>query len=334
MPQLDQVPTEHNPTHLLLIGDTKMGKSTYAAQCALDGFKIIYIDSDNGLSAMMYEINRVNPAAMKNVMYYRTDHPAEFLKLFMESGIFRWNLTQDKMFSSGTAKPDDNMVEIIPSRIPRGILMVNDSWTSTALDAMEIGASNKKTELESMSESNLGEQVYGDAGMRLKLICAVIQQCKFNVLVLAHPTVYEIWEKPKGQAVEATKRKNMILLDTIRIPLSSSRPNGYEMGKYFTDIGWLEVDHANRRQLNFKIEYKRVGGGRPNKIGVLDDMQFKSLFGDPIDVEFSADWIREMTAEEWKLANGQKTAAPAGVTASGALVSTPAKPNLNMLMKK
>src|SRR5882757_4538342 len=101
MPPLDKVPATNDPTHLLLIGDTKMGKSTYAAQCAIDGFKLIYVDSDNGISALRYEINRVKPAAMSNVMYFRTDHPAEFLKLFMDSGIFRWNLTQDRMFSSG-----------------------------------------------------------------------------------------------------------------------------------------------------------------------------------------------------------------------------------------
>lgn len=333
MPPLDKVPESHDPTHLMLVADTKMGKSTYAAECVLDGFTVIYVDSDNGISALRHRLKQAGkPEAMSRVMYFRTDHPCQFLDELLTKGIFRWNQTQDCTFSSGMAKPDDLMVEIIPSRIPRELIIVNDSWTSTALDAMEIGAADKKTTLETMADSNDAQGVYGKAGMKLTLLCAVIQHCRFNFINLAHPTVYEIYEKPIGRIAD-TKQKDMKLLDSIKVPLSCSRPHGNQMGKYFTDIGWIEVNRADVRELDFEVRYKRIGGGRPNRRDALDKMSFKALFGAPTAVSFDPFWIREYTATEWK-AQQKPVATPAGVTAAGTIPSTPAKPTVESMMMK
>lgn len=331
---LDQIPAENDPTHLLLIADTKLGKSTYAAQCAIDGFHLIYIDSDNGISALRHAL-KDHPGSMERVVLIPTNYPSTLIKDLFESSIFRWNRTKDKKFSSGMDSETDEIIEIIPSRIPSGVIVVDDSWTTTALDAMQAGAKGNKTDLESMSDDNKGQAVYGDAGIKLTLICAIQQRAKFNTMFLAHPTVYEIYEKPKGKIADI-KQKDMILLDSIKIPLSSSRPHGYNMGKYFTDIGWIDVDRANRRILDFEIEYKRVGGGRPNKKGSINEMSFKTLFGaPPTTAQFDDSWIRTLTCGEWKAANKNAGASkPAGVNPDGAIASTPAKPNVSALMKK
>lgn len=328
MPLLSEVPKEYDPTHLLLIGDTKMGKSTYAAQCARDGFHLLYVDSDNGISALRNALG-TDEAAMKRIQYIRTNSPCDFLTEFFDSPVFRWNLTQDKKFSSGLAKPTDEMVEIIPSRMPRGIILVNDSWTSTALDAMEIGAENKKVELEAMGEKS--QNVYGDAGMRLTLLLTVIQHSKFNCIVLAHGTFYERMEKPTG-VIGEVKQKDMILKEVLKVPLSSSRVHGYNMGKHFTDIGWLDLNRMNERQLDFTVEFQRIGGGRPNKKGPIGQMSFKNLFGEPLEMQFSEDWIRHMTTEQWLAAN--KTAAQSAGGAAGSLSQTPAKPVVSAMMVK
>lgn len=331
---MDDLPQEANPTHLLLIADTKMGKSTYAAQCAIDGFHLLYIDSDNGVSALDHAL-KDNVEARRRVVTIRTEKPATFLTELMTRGIFRWNRTQDKVFSSGMAADSDKMVEIVPALIPPGVIVVDDSWTSTALEAMEAGANSNSTDLLRMASDNRAQQVYGEAGTRLTVICAIIQKSKFNSIVLAHPCTYEKYEKPKGRQGD-TKQKDMILVDTVTVPLSSSKPHGESMGKYFTDIGWIELTRANQRILNFELEYKRIGGGRPNKKGPISEMSFKSLFGDPIPgTEFSENWIRMMTAGEWKEANKNSGASkPTGVNPDGKVTSSPVKSSVNALMKK
>lgn len=337
MPTLDEIPEEENsPTHLLLIADTKMGKTTYAIQAAIDGYYVLYIDSDNGKSALDWLL-RDKPEVKKRIMYFRTNKPCKFQDKLLHERVFRWNLTRDDEFSSGLAAPDDKMVEIIPTRIPKGLIVVNDSWTSTALDAMELGAAANKTTLEQMKQGNDSQGVYGAAGLKLTLLCAIYQQCKFNLIVLAHPTVFEIYQKPVSPAGSGTKlveikQKDMILVDVVKVPLSSSRPHGYSMGKYFTDIGWIELDRMGNRMLDFQIEYKRIGGGRPNRIGNITDMSFRKLFGEPTEVSFDSSWIRHYTTTQWKEANQSLAAAPAQ---SNVLPVNPvASPMASLMAKK
>jgi len=331
MTALDDIPVEDNPTHFLYIADTKNGKTTYAAQCAMEGHHLLYIDSDNGLSAVQWHL-RNSPKARERVRLFRTQRPALFQDKLLTEGIFRWNITRDNEFASGLASPTDKMVEIIPSRIPKGLIIVNDSWTTTSIDAMELGATANRTTLEDMKINGASQAVYGSANIKLNLLLAVYQQCKFNLLVLAHPTVYEIYEKPKGRIAD-TKQKDMILLDSIKVPLSCSRPHGYTMGKWFTDIGWGDVDRMGNRLLDFELEYKRVGGGRPNTKGPVVDMSWTKLFGPPIPVTFDERWIRYYTVEEWK-AKQTPAAKPAGVAASGLMKATPAKPTISSMTVK
>lgn len=332
MPTLDEVSITENPAHVLLVADSKVGKSTYAAKCAIDGWTLIYIDSDNGISALKNTLKN-HPEAEKRVIYFHTEHPAEFQRKLFEESVFRWNLTQDCVYGSGMAKPTDKMVEIIPMRIPRGIILVNDSWTATALDAMEVGADNKKTKLEQMAEANKSQAVYGDAGLKLTLLLAIYQQCRFHILVLAHPTVFEVYEKPLG-VIGEMKQRDMKLLDSLEIPSSCSRPHGRSMGKYFTDIGWIELDRIGNSILDYTRQYKRISGGRPNVRDGIEKLSFTNTFGPVIPNEISDQWIRHYTSEEWIAVNRPPAATPPGVKQPGVLPTTPAKTVVDSLLRK
>lgn len=301
MPRLDQVPEEYDNAHVLIVGDSKAGKSTYLAQAVLDGFKVILVDSDNGLSALRYALKIARREhLMSNVMYYRTNSPADFILDMFQSSIFRWNMTQDRKFMAMEAKPTDRIVEMIPARFPRGLVLGVDSWSAVALDAMEISAENKKTTLEDMLGTGDMQGVYGGASMKLTLLLAILQHVKFHAIVIAHGTMYEIYEKP-ANSVNA-KQKEMKLIDSYKVPLSSSKPHGYAMGKYFTDIGWAEINNRNERTLDYQAQYKRVGGGRPNTAGPIGEMSFRKTFAEPMDFEWSDSFIREYTYEEMKTA--------------------------------
>lgn len=330
MTRMSDIDDIQSPTHLLLIGDTKMGKSTYAAQAALDGFLVIYIDADNGLSALQRMVPKGHEARSR-ILYFGTKKPYTFVDSFLDSGVFRWNLTQDAVYSSASGKPGDQMVQVIPSKVPRGIILVIDSWTSIALDAMEAGAEFKRVDLEAMGSDS--QAVYGNAGVKLTLLLAIIQHTKFHVIVQAHGTYFERYEKPLGSQA-GVKQKDMILRDQVQVPLSSSRPHGFQMGKYFTDIGWLEMNRANVRELDFTVVHGRVGGGTLNKRAQLSELPFSKTFGPvPTLPEISETWIKYMSHEEFLAAMPAKesTTKPAGSSPS-VLPANPARPSVPSLM--
>jgi hypothetical protein len=51
------------------------------------------------------------------------------------------------------------------------------------------------------------------------------------------------------------------------IPQSSSNPHGYTLGKYFSDIGWIDVSNTGKRTLNFLKTGDRTSGGNLNSKG-------------------------------------------------------------------
>lgn len=319
-------------THLLGVGMTKSGKSTYVAQAVKDGHTVIYIDSDNGISAIKRLIPKGDPAR-ERILYFRTDSPWKFVHELLTAGIFRWNLTKDGVFSSATSQPSDKMVQMIPSKIPSKIILCIDSWTSVSFDAMEVGAKARSLTLLTMKDDSQG--VYGEAALRANLLCAILQQCKMHVIVLAHPTLYEIYKKPKGRAGDI-KQKDMILTDSVEIPASTTRPHGHLMGKYFTDIGWFDLDTMGKRTLDFTPLAGRVSGGTVNKKGTVEDLSFSKIFASPVPVSIDNSWIKYMTAEEFsaaKAAANPPAPKPAGVNAGGAIKKTPANPVIAAMMK-
>lgn len=285
MPSIDDM-DDVSATHLLLCADTKMGKSDYVANAIRDGFFGIYIDADNGLNTLK-KILPPGSDGRKRLKYIRTAKPYYFMMAFVESkGVFRWNLTQDAAFLSATAKPDDDVVEMWPAKIPPGVLFSLDSWTSTAFDAMEKAATDNSVSLADMKGK--GQDVYGDANVRLTTLLQVLQKVRFHTIVQAHAEFYELMEKPPG--VNNVKQKDMIIKDTLMIPKSCSRAHGYGMGKFFNEIGWLIVNRFDKQVLDFRKMKGRIGGGTPDGEGdPRKEFSFKNLFAEP--VEFSEEEV-------------------------------------------
>lgn len=335
---MNDVPVSHDATHLLIIGNTKTGKSTYSAQAVLDGWPMIYIDADNGLSALRRSL-KGNVEAMKRVHYFRTEKPSAFLKALLQNAVFRWNTTQDCEYASFSAKPTDEIADMRPARIPREVILNVDSWTAVSLDAMDIGAENKKTELEKMVADNKAQGVYQDAGLNLSIVLSVLQQTKFHVIVQAHPGVFEKLEKPAGKRLSDIKQGDMIIKDTIDIPLSCSKPHGHTMGKFFTDIAWLELDRMEDTIISFKRRYGRISGGTLDVEGLVSEYSFSKTFGKPsapYDFENESRWIRYITHAEFaasvQVAKDSQPK-PAGAPVPGVITAKPANAMAAMIAK-
>lgn len=301
----------------------------------MDGWHMIYVDSDNGLSALRRAFGDNAAKFMERVHYFGTEQAATFLEGMTERAIFRWNETQDKEYSSVEAKPGDRIAEIKPGRIPRNMILAIDSWSAVALSAMMIGAENKKTELERMAEENKSQAVYGDAGIRLTKLLAVIQHAPFHVIVQAHPIVYEKLEKPINKLLKEVKQSEMMIRDTIEIPLSSSRPHGNSMGKFFNEIGWIELNNMHERVVDFTQYKHRISGGTLNAKGTIGEMSWNRTFGKgkpPLDYPEDSTWIRYLSHEEFlaeRPANAQQK--PAGAPA--VVPAKPVNPMMSMLAK-
>lgn len=302
MPTLDELPPIESPVHLLIIGNTKTGKSVYTAQAARDGFNVVYIDSDNGRSALDFALAN-DPAAKKRVHYLGVTRPQRFITAFLRStsaNPMKWNVRtqQVSVKMNPLEQPDDKLWVIDITAIPYTWLISLDSWSSLSYDALEIGSPEQKAELLDRESTN-SQGLYGTANTQVSFIANMIQKDPRHWIVQAHGTTYEKYEKPLNQQAGLMKQKDMVLRDIIDVPLSSSRPHGETMGTRFNHIGWLDLDGAGNVEIDFTRRRNRVGGGPPNKKSKIVHLSFKTLVGGVPPELTAGEWFRETTRAEY-----------------------------------
>lgn len=304
MPKLTQNVADEAAVHLLLIGETKAGKSTYVADAVVDGFNIILIDVDNGLSAMIARFNKEpNKAELFNrVNYFSPDRPMTFTRDVLRSTSkrpFLWlpnrQKTLTKLDLSSPQKAGIGLDEEVwcfdATKIPKSYIFVIDSWTALAADGLDLLNADQ---LSTLLSGEPDQSLYGEAGVNLTYIANMLQRLQCHVIVQAHPTFYERFEKPDG-SVGNVKQREMKLVETIRVPISSSRPHGLGLGKSFNHIGNLEVSNLGAPMIDFTRHAKSVSGGPPNVKKKVSELRFKDLTSKPgVDTEGNA-WYLETT---------------------------------------
>jgi len=325
-----------DPVHLLLIAKSKVGKSTYVAQAAKDGMTVLYIDADNGLSAIRNSLAG-DKAAQARVHYVATEHPVAFLTTLLNARQqFQWNLDVDRKYNALVDKPDARILCISPGELLHNhdFILAVDSWTSCAADAMNTTADKLQIDLSDADRAN--QSVYGGAFFKLNQILQIIQHVPFHTCVLAHGTYYERYEKPTGR-VKDNKQADMILKETLEVPISSSRPHGAELPKYFNHVAWLELDRVGRVHIDFTRAYDRVGGGPPNRVAPVGELGFSKLIAEdrraaikPDAVStIAADAIKVVTAKELQAKHAGPAKSTSGAEAPG--VSRPMLPRLKQV---
>lgn len=311
MPRLDQVEEEQGVVHLLLIADSKMGKSTYAAEAAIAGFHLIYLDSDNGLSALNAAINKEKDALeiKKRVDYFRITHPRLFLQLFLRSSAKRplfWCPSKNKAVNAKTPDmAEDEPIWVFNSTaIPASSVLVIDSWTSLSQDALQQLRSDQSAPLLEGTDQG----IYGEAKASVDYFANILQSVPYHVIVQAHPTRYEVYEKPANTSGADMKQKDMKLVDTYEVPVSTSRVAGLDMGKRFNHIGWLNITPTGTVEIDFTRKPRRVGGGPPNKKARTNELNFLEVVKIskgplPYSVPFNESelpWFQEITFKDLK----------------------------------
>jgi len=314
----DTIPETEDAVHLLIVGDSKTGKSIMTAQAAIDGFYVIYIDGDNGASALRYAL-KPYPEAKKRVQYFPVEKMSSFLMALLRSGgkngTFYWVPRLEREWGSTIMGITDNDViwcfDI--RKLPKSTILAVDSWSVVAADALDIGTADASAKL--LDGTN--QQIYGEANINLTYICNIIQKAPFHVIVQAHGVTYEKYDKPLNVTAGEAKQKDMKLREIKDVPLSSSRPHGETMASRFNHIGWLYVNAVGQTEIDFTRAPNRIGGGPPNKRSKIDDLPFSKLVSPGIQhVEPGADWFYKSTHIEVKARRGM----------SGINLAPPSKP--------
>jgi hypothetical protein len=267
----------------LIIGDAKTGKTHWAAQAAAAGFNVLYFGGDIELPTL----KKLSPEAASR-LYYMPVHDeliggtvnprmVTIISDFMTTGVYLWNDTKSKKFNakldglteSGAAQ--DVIWEIKPARFGKDWVWVIDSWDTLAHSAMLDKANDLGVNLADIEK--IERSIYAGTGNRLTHMLTVIQKVKCHVIVIGHGRQMEKSKNPEGtnKTVKEIKETERIVEWTKMIPISSSNPHGLQMGKFFSDIGWMEINAANKRKLNFKSLHDRVSGGHLNSIGDPDN---------------------------------------------------------------
>ena len=300
MQTLNEIKSDDNHVHLLLISPSKAGKSTYAAEAAIDGFRLIYVDSDNGQSAVRSRVAKEkNPEEiLGRIHYVGTNRPRLFLMGFLRSTAKKPLLWVPRLQQGWSAKLEgivdsDDVYVLNIKAVPSNYVLVVDSWTALAQDALQ----QLRPEQSAPLLDGVDQQIYGEAKANGEFIANMLQSLNMHVFVQAHDSRYEIYEKPKNITAGTTKQKDMVLIDTITVPISTSRVAGLELVKRFNHVGWLEVAGTGMVDIDFTRSPKRVGGGPPNRKERTKDLTFRKLVEEsggamPDSVQPSDDWFR------------------------------------------
>lgn len=267
MPRLDQANDSDAKLKLLLIGDSKAGKTPWSGLAAMN-YNVLYLDGDVGLQSL----NKMPAEAKSRLFYipcqdYVDDngqyHPrfAEFFKTFTTEGTYTWNDTRGETFSRRDyvfGESTDDVWQIKPARMDHSCVLIIDSWTALVQSVMQWKADDLNTDLGDVEK--VSREIYSGVGNKLTQFLTMIRSMPCHVIVIAHPAEYTKLEKPIGK-IGSMKEVDMKIEWTKMIPKSSSNPHALTMAKYFSDVGWLDVRANGDTRLDFKQATNRIIGG-------------------------------------------------------------------------
>lgn len=271
MPRGNALHASHTLLKALILGDPKAGKTEWVLKAAEAGFNVLYFDGD----VAGQTIQAVDPAVRDRIFYMDCadrlsggldPRMVTLCSEFFTSTRFLWNDTKQELYSrvkdshdeaSGAAL--DEIWEIKPARLDHNWVFALDSWTTLAYSAMVDKANQEGISLADIEKAE--RNLYQGTGNRLTNMLSTVQKMQCHVAVIGHPAQYEKRKNPAGSSVRSTKETDQIIEWTKMVPTSSSNPHGLKMGKFFSDIGWIDVDKFGKRLMSFDITNERVSGG-------------------------------------------------------------------------
>lgn len=309
MPRMDQPNESDSLAKLLLIGDGKLGKTHYAGMAAAAGFNVLYFDGDVGrptLASLPLEARRRIYAidCADSLGGGVRDHKfIDTVQEFIKNSTFQWNDTKHRIAERADYKSaTDEIWEIKPARMDHTCVFILDSWTGLSESMMTAGAEAYSVDLGNATTTEM-RPVYQAGGLKSAQILQSIRSLRCHVIVLSHPDEYSHTTKPEGKKIKDIKETELVVDWTKMIPKSTSKPNSLTMGKYFTDIAWLETNATgSERLLDFRMKDSRISGGHFNDRKNVEEYSFANLVRKlggsvPTETPDTSHWLKISTPD-------------------------------------
>lgn len=334
MPRMNLPPANLTLAKLLLIGDGKLGKTFYAASAAKAGFNILYLDGDVGAQTIASMVSSGALTQEEAARIYllnvgdtiaggiRDTKFVEFMNEFSSTSRLRWDDTAQEI---ATRKSTGEIWEITPAKMGPNDILVIDSWTAYTESVMLWCGRANHVDIGNAQTIEM-RPVYLGGGLKSTEMLQVIRSCPCNVIVIAHPDEFQHTTTKEGVNKGQVKEKDQIVDWTKMIPKTTSKPQGLQMSKYFTDVAWMELSPSGtERRLNFKPKNDRVCGGHFFDSKSVDEYSFANLskqLGHPgITGPNEPEWIKiiesgqqELETPTQKILDGTK---PSEIKSSG-----------------
>jgi hypothetical protein len=253
---------------LLLIGDGKVGKTEFTGRAAEAGFNLLYLDGDIGMPTL-----KSLPLTARKHIYAldvadtllsggRDSRFLETMLDFIKESTFKWNDSLSRSYSRKTAIAGHDIWSVKPGKMDQSTILALDSWTSLTESIMLAAAEAHSVDLLDTKPTEM-RQVYQAAGTKATQILMAIRSLRCHVIVIAHPDEYTHLTKPTGKTMREASKENDLIVDwTKMVPRSVSKPHGFTMSKYFTDIAWMDASPDGKtRFLDFRVKNDRLSGG-------------------------------------------------------------------------
>lgn len=277
MPRADQMNKRPPLIHGMVLAEEKNGKTTWALEAAEAGFNVLVLDGDNASQ----RLKDLTPAAQSRVFYMDVSDDLvgdvdprmiETVSAFFTASTFLWNDSTQREYSrKDSHDPEtgaclDEIWEIKPARFDHNWIILLDAWTTLSYSAMLAKATSEGVDIADVER--IERNIYQGVGNRLTNIAITQQKAPCHTIVCGHPSQYEKRKSQSGKTVkEATKENDQIVEWTKMIPKSSSNAHGFSIGKFFSDIIWIDINAAGKRVLNCEKSAGRTSGGNFNSKG-------------------------------------------------------------------
>lgn len=338
MPVGSEMPEEIQLIKLLLIGNSKVGKTHYAVSAARAGFNVLYIDGDVSRPT----IRQFPPDALKRLFYLQFNDVvadsgmyipkyALLVKRLLSQGVFSWDDTANRLFVEDDSSNGHARVDLNVAKLNSNWVIVFDSWTAISHSIMSAMALNANVDLSEMDKA--GQSIYGSANNFATDILSRIRSLQCHTIVIAHPDEYTKYKVKPGNLKDAQRTENREIEYARMIPKSVSRPHGMSLASYFTDVAWLEINVADKRIINFETTKDREGGGRFSGKYPVDEVGFSELVkraggSIPVNLQIAGDPALTITPS-WERPAGvaQSTVMNPNAGSAAAKVSLGVSPN-------
>lgn len=212
--------------HVILFGRSKSGKTELAGTLAKKGFRLHWIDDEEGISTL----RKLPPEAQENIVYYQIPDSAlnpvaaETVTLFFVKGKGRicWEHGKVDCALCSRNKPQEFTSFDLTSLGPKDIVVL-DSLTqySNSIMAKICLDQNKGN---SPDDWKADWDAYAQQGRVLHKVLSIIQTAKYHVLVITHE-----------QEVKTEDGKELL------VPTAGTSNFARNVGRYFGEVVYVQI---------------------------------------------------------------------------------------------